>query len=87
VRGAQRRRGNGDKWRKNQHRKVIDTEGKCKFLVVLLLLTYWREDACGSGVGWFRLLYSRFLFFFLLLINHTPTTLHKVEVNNSKYIM
>lgn len=24
--------------------------------------------------------------FFSLLINHTPTSLHKVEVNNSKYI-
>lgn len=83
MRGAQRGLG-GCKWRKNQHRKVIDTEGKCKFLVVLLLLTYWRDDACGSGARWFRLLYSRLLF--SLLINHTPTSLHKVEVNNSKYI-
>lgn len=76
----------GGKWRKNQHRKVIDTEGKCKFLVVLLLLTYWRDDAWRERGRMVPIIIFS-VYFFSLLINHTPTSLHKVEVNNSKYII
>jgi len=66
------------KWRKNRQRKVIDTKGKCKFLVVLLLLTFRR------AVGEPGRMVSIIIFLvFSLLINHTLTSLHKDEVNNS----